>query len=402
MTIAIIWQRFLPYHRARIRRAALFLYRRGIKLIAMEVATQDTTYGFPPESPEDAPPIQYHCCFPDINYHSLKASKIHGTVLNALREFGPDVVFAPATPFPEGMAAIHYRTEYNKKVVMMDDSWELTDQRGFLIKAVKRMIHSNVDAVFIPAQSHAPYFLKAGFPENRVVFGVDVVDNDYYSKNAEYALKNEKNIRQARGMPENYFLFVGRVMPKKGLETLLQAYKIYRTSVKDNKWDLVIVGIGGNLEELKKAYAAHRDIQFPGAQFGSNLCHYYALARALVVPSLSDQWGLVINEGMACGLPVIASRGCGATATLVHDGDNGWTFGPGDADDLARCLIEAHGAGDEKLASMGRRSMAIIASWSTERFAKAVFDAAQIPRRQPAGLIANIVTRIWKGHVRTY
>jgi glycosyltransferase involved in cell wall biosynthesis len=368
----------------------------------MEVATQDTSYGFPPENPEDESPIQYHCCFPDLNYHSLKPAKIHDAVFDALCKLGPDIVFAPATPFPEGMAAIHYRTECNKKAVMMDDAWELTDRRGFLIRMVKRMIHRNVDAVCIPAESHAPHYLKFGFSENRILLGLDVVDNDYYAENAEYALKNEKDIRQTLRMPEDYFLFVGRVMPKKGLDTLLQAYKIYRASVKGKKWDLLIVGMGGNLEELKKAYETYNDIQFHGAQFGQDLCYHYALARALVVPSLSDQWGLVINEGMACGLPVIASRGCGATATLVHDGDNGWTFGPGDVGELARCMIGAHGAGHDKLTSRGNRSREIIADWSTERFAEAVFEAIQIPRRQPAGLIANIVTRIWKGHVRTY
>jgi hypothetical protein len=86
----------------------------------------------------------------------------------------------------------------------------------------------------------------------------------------------------------------------------------------------------------------------------------------------------------------------------VHDEDNGWTFGPGNVDELAECMIWAHGAEQEKLAMMGRRSKEIIADWSTERFAKSVFEGINIPRRRPAGLVANIVTRIWKGHVRTY
>jgi glycosyltransferase involved in cell wall biosynthesis len=402
MTIAIIWQRFLPYHRARIRRTAIFLQRHGIKLIAIEVATQDTTYGFPPENPEDTPPIQYHCCFPDANYHKLSANQIHDAVFDTLCRLQPNIVFAPATPFPEGMAAIRYGTDRNKKSVMMDDSWELTDQRGLLVRSIKRLIHRNVDAAFIPAESHKTYFAKMGFSDDRLLFGVDVVDNNYYSHNADEASKKAADFRGALRLPDDYFLFVGRVMPKKGLDTLLRAYDIYRSSVNGRKWDLVIVGMGGNFEEMQRTYASRPDIHFPGAQFGNDLCYHYALARALIVPSLSDQWGLVINEGMACGLPVIASTGCGATATLVHDGDNGWTFKPGDVNELARCMIEAHGAGKERLASMGARSKEIIAGWSTTLFAESVFKALNIPRREPAGIISNILTRLWKGHVRTY
>lgn len=400
--VAVIWQRFLPYHRARIHTTAYYLEERGIKLLAIEVATQDTSYGFPTEDMYDIPPVHYRCCFPGQNYHNLSARKVHNNVLQLLFELMPDIVFAPATPFPEGMAAIQYRTVMNKKVVMMDDVWALTEQKSIVARNTKRLIHRNVDAVFIPAESHKSYVTGMGFSEDRTLCGVDVVDNDYFSLISDEARRYAPDVRARLELPKNYFLFVGRLIAEKGIDTLISAYKIYCSSVKDNPWHLVIVGPGRNTEGIKKIRAESADIHFRGLQSGDGLCSHYALAHVLVVPSQAEQWGLVINEGMACSLPVIASKGCGATATLVHDSDNGWTFEPGDAEELAKCMIDAHNTGSEKLAAMGARSRVIIDKWSTTLFAESVFQAMNIPRRKPAGFISNLATHLWKGHVRTY
>jgi 1,2-diacylglycerol 3-alpha-glucosyltransferase len=399
MHIAIIWQRFLSYHIARLNHLWKKLSQLGCQLSAIEIASQDASYGFP-EIAVLENGLKHICCFPKTSYHQLKANEIHSKVSGLLKELKPDVVFAPATPFPEGMAAYCYRIHSGNRAVMMDDAWDHTDRRGPLTKGAKRLISKNIDAVFIPAPSHLSYYMEMGFPKGRVVFGVYAVDNDYFSKMADQIRGDESNLRALRNLPENYFLFVGRFLPRKGLETLVKAYEDYRIKVKGESWGLVLVGTGSHLDTIQKLAKGIPKVLFLGPQFGDDLCHYYALSNALIVPSVIDQWGLVVNEGIASGLPVIVSRGCGSAETLVREGENGWTFEPGDDEALTKLMIGASSLSSDALKEMGRRSQSIVSEWSLDRFADGVLRAIEIPRRPPAGPISNILTRLWKGRVR--
>lgn len=398
MHIVFIWQRFLPYHTARIRHVKSKLSEQGHRVTAIEVASKDLSYRFMPAGSDFG--FERVCCFPGRSYHDLNHREIHARVLEELTSLKPDVVFSPATAFPEGMAALAYRLRSGARSIMMDDAWEHTDRRGPLTKAIKRCIHQNADAAFIPALSHLDYYGKAGFPTDRIFFGVDVVDNDYYGVRADRVRQSEALIRQRLGLPENYFLYVGRFLPRKGLDTLLSAYRSYRERTKTAPWELVLIGEGDYLETLHRDHKKIPGLHVLGGRFGESLCECYGLAKALVIPSDIDPWGLVVNEGLASGLPVLVSRGCGAAKSLVVDSENGWSFRPGSNEDLAVLLHRLSLLSPTTRQRMGARSREIIASWSLDRFASAVYDAIHIPRRPPAGLLSDILTRRWKGRVR--
>ncbi len=394
--IAIIWQRFLPYHWARFEHARQRLKKSGHRLTAIEVAIGDDSYGFPEYRPEK--PEEYVCCFPGASYHNHRAQEIYERVLNVLTDLGPDIVFCPATAFPEGMAAVAYRLASGGRVVIMDDAWEHTDQKGFLTNKVKFLIHKNIDAAFVPAPSHVPYYVRLGFPQERLIFGVDVVDNDYFMKMAEKVRADDQAIRAKHALPLSYFLFVGRFLPSKGIECLITAYQKYREK-EETPWDLVLVGSGRHMETIRKSSEDIPGIHLAGPRFGDNLCLYYSLAQALIVPSLRDPWGLVINEGMASGLPLLASRGCGAAQTLIQEGENGWTFEPEDVDSLTDLMCRIASIPQDIRRDMGQKSKEIIAFWSLDRFAEGVSEAIKIPRRLPAGYLSTMLAKLWKGRV---
>ncbi len=398
MHIVIIWQRFLPYHVACIRHTKKRLAELGHRLTAIEVAAQDASYGFPKEVSD--PSFDYVCCFPKTSYHEHRPREIFKRVFSALRELSPDIVFSPATAFPEGMAAYNYRLRHGKRSVMMDDMWEYADRRGGLVREVKRLINRNIEGVFIPAPSHLHYYKKMGFPEERIVFGVYSVDNDFFSNGAAYAQAHETVLRRQFDLPVDYFLFVGRFLARKGIETLIEAFRRYRCGMS-MPWDLLLVGSGDQLTTLQSRASDIEGIRFVGPKFGDTLCHHYGLAKALIVPSLIDQWGLVINEGMASGLPVIVSRGCGGAKTLVREGENGWTFDPGNVETLAGLMSRMSKLSREDLISMAEQSKQIISEWSLDRFSDGVLKALTIPRRPPEGFFSNLATRLWKGRVRT-
>ncbi len=201
--VMIIWTSFLPYHVARINHLKKRLDEIGCTLTAVEVASRDGLYPFDENSGRSA--IDYVSCFMRTSYRELSARKIFNTVLEMLHHIKPDIVFAPATPYPSGMASARYRLESGTRSILMDDAWEHSDKRGALVRWVKRNIHQNIDGAFIPDASHAEYYHKLGFQRDRQVFGVDVVDNEFFSENAAAARRDRKRIRARLELPESTF-----------------------------------------------------------------------------------------------------------------------------------------------------------------------------------------------------
>jgi glycosyltransferase involved in cell wall biosynthesis len=116
-------------------------------------------------------------------------------------------------------------------------------------------------------------------------------------------------------------------------------------------------------------------VLMPGFKQYDELPAYYGLAGAFVLGSTEEQWGLVVNEAMAAGLPVLVSRRCGCAPELVRDGENGFTFDPHDASGLAVLMTEMAADADAR-AAMGRASRRTISHWAPETFGLNLWKAA--------------------------
>ncbi|HTY09635.1 MAG TPA: glycosyltransferase family 4 protein [Bacteroidota bacterium] len=398
--IVIMWTNFLPYHVARIRHLRKRLDAIGWSLTAIEVASKDALYPFPEEAAKRE--NDYLCLFSGESYRELSPYIIHRRAVRALENLKPDVVIAPSTPFPSGMASTKYCLDHDKISVMMDDAWEYSDKRGAIVSVIKRIIHENVDAAFIPAPSHASYYRAMGFPQERIFYGVDVVDNDFFAAGAEAARREADALRRTLTLPSKYFIFVGRFIARKGIATLLEAYRNYAVRAGQDAWGLVLVGEGDERSRHENAMREYSGVRFVGSQFGAQLCRFYGLASAFILPSVVETWGLVANEALASGLPLIISNGCGAGKALVDEGVNGWTFPAGDSDALSSRMSELAAMPADRLESMGRKSQERIAHWSLDTFADGVIASASVARRAPAGFLSDFLTRFWNGRISFY
>jgi glycosyltransferase involved in cell wall biosynthesis len=121
----------------------------------------------------------------------------------------------------------------------------------------------------------------------------------------------------------------------------------------------------------------------PGFRQYHELPALYGLAGAFVHASTTEQWGLVVNEAMAAGLPVIVSHCCGCTPDLVQNGVNGFTFDPCDVEELAGLMQRVAGMTDRQRDAMGAAGRRIIADWGPERFADGLMQAVAVARRRP-------------------
>lgn len=165
------------------------------------------------------------------------------------------------------------------------------------------------------------------------------------------------------------FLFSGRITVLKGIDRLLMAWSKHILQYPADR--LVVIGDGELYENLVKQYRMD-SVFLEGKVDYNSVFRYYAIADVFVLPTLIDNWSLVIPEAMACGLPVATSIYNGCHVELVHNGVNGCTFDTYNQDSILKALDFFH---HHDLKAMGQKSIEIEKNFDTEHCAKRLYDA---------------------------
>jgi len=173
--------------------------------------------------------------------------------------------------------------------------------------------------------AHMDLFLKYGMDKHRIFLLPMMIDNLKYFRPE----KRDSNKSFS-------FLCVGRLIPEKNIEMLLDAFK---NKFMNSNTQLIIVGSGMCEDALKNRSDSAENIVFKGKLIGEELITCYHHADVLVLPSVSEKWGLVVNEALASRLAVLCSNAVGAASDLVIKPDAGWVFNTGNQDELERLLI---------------------------------------------------------------
>ena len=213
-----------------------------------------------------------------------------------------------------------------------------------------------------------------------VFTGYDVVDSEYFCQ-ASKSRRGDPTSRKDLGLPERFFLTVARLTCEKNLARTMGAYAAYRADAGTHAWDWVVCGDGplrGCLLQLRQTHGLSDHVAFPGFVQLDGLPSYYAHADALLLPSIKEPWGLVVNEAMASGLPVVVSRACGCAEDLVEEGANGFTFDPLSPDAIKEALLAMHQTSEAQRQEMGLRSRSLISEWSPARFAEGLWRAVEL------------------------
>jgi glycosyltransferase involved in cell wall biosynthesis len=206
-------------------------------------------------------------------------------------------------------------------------------------------------------------------------------------------------LREQYGLPPRYFLSSNRFVPKKNLSRLLAAYSHYREQAGSRAWDLVLCGDGplrDELEALAGRLGLGESVHFPGFVQYEDLPVYYGLASAFVHVSTVEQWGLVVNEASAAGLPVLVSNRCGCAPELVVEGRNGWVLDPMDALGIASVMVRVSDD-PQQAAQMGRESQKIVSAFSPLRFADGLASAVVRAREEQStgpSILDRLIVRL--------
>ena len=372
MKLIVLFPNFGPYHLARLRAAAA--RPEFSPCIGLEIAAQEALY--PWQTARENLDIKLDTLL-EGTLESLSAKLICQKLNAYLDEHAPDVVAICGYERPEMRAALKWCNTNRKVAVLMSESKRDDAPRAAWKEAIKKRIVSKFDAGLVGGAAHQAYLEALGIPAQRIFMGYDVVDN------AGFAARAQQWRAQPSPFERPYFLTVNRFIARKNLARVIESWATYRARAEREfpamiAWDLVLCGAGEEEAALRAQAAGLDGVHFPGFAQEDEVSRLMAGAGTFVHASLQEQWGLVVNEAMACGLPILLSQTCGCAPELLEDGRNGYGFDPHDAAQLSAQMVKiAHELDEVARAQMGAASREIIARWPAARFGDGLLACAR-------------------------
>lgn len=233
----------------------------------------------------------------------------------------------------------------------------------------KRLFVSGIlklcDGYVVPGKASKEYVVHYGAPPEAVFMAPTTCDVDWFERYSKLSDDDRAALCERWNITETkLILYVGRITEKKGVETLLKAFTQLRESVDDV--GLLLVGTGPLERTLSNTYDGD-GIYWLGYQPDERLPEIYGLVDLFVCPSVGDQWAVVVNEAMACGLPVVATENVGAAHDLIEDGTNGWIIDAESVSALKTVFDDVFArSGDVDLEEMGVESRRIVDKYTHE------------------------------------
>jgi 1,2-diacylglycerol 3-alpha-glucosyltransferase len=388
--VAVIFHRFGPYHCARLERASRYCDVTGI-----ETAAKTDEYAWSPV--KGAAGYSRVTVFPSGDTRTMSAKQVSERIEDALQVCGADAVAIPGWFGEDALAALRWCVETGTPAILMSESMASDKPRVAWREWIKQRIIDLYSTALVGGQRHIDYLVALGMPRDRIFTGYDVVDNDYFARSASEVRGQKEEVRKKYGLPENYFLASARFIEKKNLSTLIRGYAGYRHAAANSEpWDLVLLGDGPLKSDLCRLIADLRldsSVLLTGFRQYDELPFYYGLANAFVHASITEQWGLVVNEAIASSLPVIVSNRCGCVPELVQD--NGFTFDPTNERDLASRFFEIISLSDGERQRLGDASRRIAANFGPEGFGEGLERVAkmaiELPRKKFGALERGVL-----------
>jgi glycosyltransferase involved in cell wall biosynthesis len=378
--LSVLVERLGPYHHARLE--ALARRASGVELTVLQVAGGSSRYAWAPSASRA---FRTDDLFPGADYLAVRPAELRRAVTAALEVRPPEILVVNGWGFPESRAAIAWAAARRRPVVLFSDSQERDAPRTAWREWLKRRIVETCASALVAGQRHATYLRGLGMPADRIVPGYDVVDNAHFALGAA-AGRADAGLRARLGLPGRFFLCCARFVPQKNLPGLVEEYAAYRARTAA-PWGLAIAGDGDERPAIEAAIGARgltAAVHLPGFVQYDALPAWYGLASAFVLPSAVEPWGLVVNEAMAAGLPVLVSEACGCVPELVKDGVNGFTFDPRRPGALAERMGRIASLSDTERDRFGSASREIVSGWTPESWADALLRAVELARARGA------------------
>ncbi|MGA3097507.1 MAG: glycosyltransferase family 4 protein [Bryobacteraceae bacterium] len=373
--IVVIWIDWYAYHIARFRAIAQHPVFQG-RAIGIELVGGAGLHGRMVFRASERQGLPIVTLFPDGSWSDIGQYRMARRLWTELNRISPEVVMVPGYYTLPGLASVFWARLHGKRAVLMSESTRQDHRRRPLLEGAKRAVLPRLfHAAIAGGKRQAAYLRDLGFAPAKIAGLYDVVDNEYFAEQA--AGHRRQTSAESLHLPGRYFLSVGRLAPEKNIDGLIRAFALYRQ--RGGTWSLVIVGDGPLASGLKRQVSdagLDGEVVFAGMKDTRAMMPYYAFAGCFMLPSWREPWGLVANEAMSTGLPLIISNRCGCSDDLLEDGANGYVFDPDNMEQLADLMSTMSGLNSSQRLNMGEKSRQIVARYSLATWGEEVVRIA--------------------------
>lgn len=271
--------------------------------------------------------------------------------------------------------ALFYAKLHRKKFIIAYERTAHTERNCPKWRSLyRKFISIFVDGYLVNGVLTKEYLLQIGVDESKIYIGGMSADSDDLANKVSTCTTEEQQVLKDH-LSVNVgliYLYVGQLIERKGVLYLLKAWKKHTETFPDDT--LLIVGTGPLIEIYKQEFKSINTIKFTGIIDYDTIYRYYAIADVFVMPTLEDNWSLVVPEAMACGLPIACSVYNGCYPELVHDDINGKRFDPLNRESINDALAHFHKI---DLKEYGNKSKTIENNFNSHVVSQKIFDACR-------------------------
>jgi L-malate glycosyltransferase len=327
--MVFLWESFGPHHVDRCEACAEHFAGR-YKVCGVEIATFDANYQWRGSIGSEG--FRKVTLFPGVVSQKIGAVRCFFRIVRTCLKLRAKYIFFCNYNLPAVFFSAVVLRLLGRRLVTMQDS-KFDDKQRYLAKEiVKSILYAPYQAALAAGARSKAYLTFLGLPEDRVIIGYDTV-----SVERVRALAETPPAPDGAPHADRHFTIVARFVPKKNLSLALDAYAAYVARHPHAPRDLHLCGSGELEGELRQQAErlGLKGVHFRGYLQEREIARVLGSSLALILPSVEEQHGLVINEALAMGVPVLVSDNCGARDLLVRSGVNGFVFEPDNADGLA-------------------------------------------------------------------
>jgi 1,2-diacylglycerol 3-alpha-glucosyltransferase len=366
--LCILLHQIGPYHHARLNALA-----REFDVLAIEIRATSTEYYWTG--------LDHGEC----NYTAVRAYANIG-VNSVFEQYRIDLFLTYGWNETEYLYTLLYAKKKRIPVFSASDTFFEKKSRSYLLEYIKKYVIKSFDGFLVAGSKSMDYIYKYD-SQASIQTPFDVVDNAlFFGQNT----KERKN----NNLPSCYILCVARFIWEKNLLVMLKAYSDY-IGTTEKIMPLVLIGDGALRDEILSQIASlgiTDSVHIVSWVEYQSLPSYFQSASCLLLPSVSETWGLVVNEAMAAGLPVLVSEKCGCVPDLVQNGVNGIVFSP-TQDGICAALSEFSNLDNGSLSKMSDNSRRIIADYSLENHTSAVMRLYNSSKYSKISLFSQIILK---------
>lgn len=290
--------------------------------------------------------------------------------VHQLRRFGPDVVISNELGFRTLLAVLYTKIHRKTRVIVWTEVTEASEHgRGFMRRLLRKALRNNIHAFLALGSGGVQYIRSLAVDEEKIFKLAYTTDVQRFA---------ESDLRRPTGERQR-LLYVGQLIQRKGLPQFLQALSRWSAEHPTEQVEFILAG-EGPLRGSLASTSVPRNLQltFLGPVAYENLPQLYAAADLFAFPTYIDTWGVVVNEALAAGLPIIGSVYAQAVSELVESGRTGWTFRPDYPEEMYHAIEQSLAAPSEKLDQMRAEARQTALRLTPRVVADLIEDAIQV------------------------